>query len=289
MDFLTIIIGATAERCLQVFAVTVALLALELAIPAQPVPIVSRLRGAVFWLITIPATAFCLTTFHYFVWRSGLTPLVRLSIGEWFHAHSRPVALVGLVAAPVLSGAISDFFGYWYHRAQHAIPLLWRIHCVHHSIQHLSAVNSNHHWTEEVFRVPLMSFPAALLIGPDPGVVLPIVAGLLVAQGAFIHASTRFHLGPLRWVFVDNRFHRIHHSLEERHFGKNYAAFTPLWDRIFGTVYHPAPEEWPDTGLAELAEPDDFTEWFGLPWRYNRLTASRRAGLVRVRDVEIPS
>ena len=75
-------------------------------------------------------------------------------------------------------------------------------------------------------------------------------------------------LGPLRAWFVDNRYHRIHHSLEERHFDRNFGAFTTLWDRLFGTHYAPEPGEWPDVGLAEVGEPGGVREWLDQPLRY---------------------
>lgn len=251
----------------HVLWVTSVLVAFELVAPRGRVPLASRLRGAVIWLITIPAAASCTAMFHYFWWKSDLSPLVRLPLGDWFRSAGAVGIVVGAVAAPVISGAIADFFGYWYHRAQHAVPFLWRMHAVHHSISDLSAINSNHHWTEEVFRVPLMTFPAALLIGPETGPQLPIVAAVLAVQGAFIHAATRLHLGPLRWFFVDNRYHRLHHSRSPEHFGKNYAAFTTLWDRLFGTAYDPMPGDWPETGLTSMPEPASVAEFIIAPLR----------------------
>ena len=56
-----------------------------------------------------------------------------------------------------------------------------------------------------------------------------------MTQGNYLHSPIRLHLGVLGRYIVDNRVHRIHHSLEPAHFDKNFGMFTTLWDRLFGT------------------------------------------------------
>jgi sterol desaturase/sphingolipid hydroxylase (fatty acid hydroxylase superfamily) len=58
-------------------------------------------------------------------------------------------------------------------------------------------------------------------------------------------------MGLLTPVVTGPQYHRIHHSIEPKHLGKNYAAFFPIWDRIFGTCWQPARDEWPETGLPD--------------------------------------
>jgi sterol desaturase/sphingolipid hydroxylase (fatty acid hydroxylase superfamily) len=79
----------------------------------------------------------------------------------------------------------------------------------------------------------------------------PVQAGIIslaVAQwGNFIHANIRVNLGPLSTVLCGPQLHRVHHSIEERHRDKNFAAFFPMWDVIFGTYCKP--DGWPKTGV----------------------------------------
>ncbi|MGZ8396913.1 MAG: sterol desaturase family protein [Rhodoplanes sp.] len=56
-------------------------------------------------------------------------------------------------------------------------------------------------------------------------------------------------MGPLTAVFGGPQYHRIHHSIERAHWNKNYAAFFPVWDQVFGTQHRPGPQEWPKTGI----------------------------------------
>ena len=116
-----------------------------------------------------------------------------------------------------------DFFYYWYHRAQHTIPFLWRFHAVHHSIEDLNATNCSHHWLEGFFKAFAVSVPLSLLIELHyPEVAL---VGLIFGQwGQLVHADSRLDFGPLRWLVVSPRFHRVHHSTARRHFDKNFAG-----------------------------------------------------------------
>ena len=46
------------------------------------------------------------------------------------------------------------------------------------------------------------------------------------------------------------QIHRIHHSRMPQHLDRNFAAYFPIWDVIFGTYYHPKPAEFPATGVS---------------------------------------
>jgi sterol desaturase/sphingolipid hydroxylase (fatty acid hydroxylase superfamily) len=131
----------------------------------------------------------------------------------------------------------------------------------------MNAVNSYHHASEAIVSLLLYTIPTSLIVS-DMGPGLPFVSLFIWLHIVWIHSPTRANFGPLRALFVDNRFHRIHHSLEERHFDKNFGAFTTLWDRLFGTACFPERGEWPAVGLAEIDEPRGVREWIDLPARF---------------------
>jgi sterol desaturase/sphingolipid hydroxylase (fatty acid hydroxylase superfamily) len=62
------------------------------------------------------------------------------------------VLLLGFTVIPLLAAFVSDLFYYWFHRAQHALGLLWRFHAVHHSIEELNCFNEWHHVSEAATR-----------------------------------------------------------------------------------------------------------------------------------------
>ena len=181
--------------------------------------------------------------------------------------------------AALLWFLVYDFFYYWFHRAQHEWKWLWSQHRVHHSTPTLNvAAASAHHWLEDALRVPAITVPFGVLFTLNPfaaGVVL-ILAN---AWGYFIHANLRLSLGRMSAVFCGPQVHRVHHSREAHHFDKNYAAFFPVWDVVFGTYYHPAKNEFPPTGVPDYPMPvrtwnifmDPFLAWGkGLRQRWAR-------------------
>lgn len=159
---------------------------------------------------------------------------------------------------------IRDFLNYWMHRFDHAV--LWPIHSLHHSTKELHAANAWAHplaWCSEFvwLAIPL-SFTD---IGAQPSVVISCI---MMLQAFLIHSPLRVHLGPLRYFFVDHRFHRIHHSIEERHFDKNFGILFSVWDQMFGTAYFPKEGEWPATGVAGVEPPRNPWQFLTHPIRY---------------------
>jgi len=157
-----------------------------------------------------------------------------------------------------------DFFYYWFHRAQHRFDVLWRFHRVHHSIVDLNCLNSYHHVLEEMFRFPFIAVPLALLLKVDvPQLVL--LSAFVTTWGLYIHSDTRINFGALGWVFGDNVNHRMHHSIA--HFNKNFAAFFPIWDRLFGTYQRPERNTFPPVGLEKVAPPSGVVDYVFMPFR----------------------
>jgi sterol desaturase/sphingolipid hydroxylase (fatty acid hydroxylase superfamily) len=158
----------------------------------------------------------------------------------------------------------SDFLVYWRHRAEH--KWFWPIHVVHHSPTELHAANDIGHPAQVWINALFVSIPMSLIQfdGPGTPVYILFVVTLLTY---YIHSPVDVHFGPLRKLLVDNRFHRIHHSLEERHFDKNFGICFSIWDRLFGTAYDPAPEEWPSVGVAGVDPPRSLADYVLLPLR----------------------
>lgn len=150
---------------------------------------------------------------------------------------------------PLVPLLVFDFFYYWHHRLQHRIPALWEQHKLHHTERSLNCLtNLRHHWLEEPIRVFTITIPMAALIRVSP---LPatLVGSLLAYWSLFFHANLRLPLGPLTPVVTGPQHHRIHHSRLPEHRDKNFAAFFPVWDLLFGTYCRAKPGEWPATGI----------------------------------------
>ena len=233
---------------------------IELAFPQRGASRPERnLVGLRIWLVYVGAQVALTAILLALIGSSGVSPDIdpRKSLGLPAWAAAIVVGIVIIL--------VKDFFFYWEHRIQHR--WLWRWHAPHHAIRNLSATNSWHHWSEIAMFALMVALPMSLLtpaFGPRPFLI-----GLMLSwQPIYLHSATRLQLGRvLRRVVVDSRYHRIHHSLEPKHFNRNFGAATPLWDWLFGTAYFPDKDEWPEVGLAGVEEPRTVREWSSLPFR----------------------
>ena len=190
----------------------------------------------------------------FFITALALPPLQSIT-APWVAASGGwvPIKLAdstwGLLAQGMAYIVVYDFFYYWFHRAQHTFKPLWAQHKLHHSDVSLNiSTSGRHHWLEEPLRVFLMMLPMAMVFD----VAAPNIAWVatpLLLWPFFIHLNVRLPLGPLTPVLAGPQLHRIHHSMEPRHHDRNYAAYVPVWDILFGTYCHPNPGEYPRTGL----------------------------------------
>jgi sterol desaturase/sphingolipid hydroxylase (fatty acid hydroxylase superfamily) len=186
--------------------------------------------------------------------------------------------IIDLVLAFLLSTCIYDFFFYWFHRFQHE-SFLWQEHKLHHMDEQLCAF-TRESWIEPLLSGLLTGIPLAFLFkfNPEQGAINGI---LLVAWNTFIHTNTRLHFGPLGVLFNGPQGHRIHHSRVREHYDKNYAAFFPIWDVLFGTYHYPKRNEYPLTGVDDEREVVNLRESATLPfhgwWRMFLAWRDRKA------------
>lgn len=184
---------------------------------------------------------------------SRLTPWIPANLLGWSIADAPAWRVVVLVLLYVVA---FDFFYYWFHRLQHRWQWMWRFHRFHHADSNVSISSATrHHWTEELLRYFVMSIPLLLLFG-TPERTFPWLGVLTGVLGLFIHWNVPLRLGRLSAVLVGPQYHRLHHSIEPRHYDKNFAVIFPFWDWVFGTQWLPQGDEFPDTGLTDTTAPN---------------------------------
>ena len=242
-------------------------LMLELTFPASRYSLRSRLRAAWFWVAYIAIRVAFFTVFNRLWTEIGVRPLISVDLTSLTTSQWPAVRVVSWIFVPIAISMASEFFYYWFHRLQHTNHFLWRFHEVHHSLREMSAINSNHHWTEEIFRIPFVIIPMSLLFSFNPGYIPTIIFFLFGLQGLYEHSCTRLNLGPLRLLIADNRFHRLHHSIRREHWNRNFGSATIVWDLVFGTARLPKRDEWPDVGLSYVDEPQTLSQFLNMPFR----------------------
>jgi sterol desaturase/sphingolipid hydroxylase (fatty acid hydroxylase superfamily) len=186
-----------------------------------------------------------------------LVPPLQAVAKPWIDKYglALPVALpdsfIGQLGQVLIFFFIVDFFYYWFHRSQHRFNWLWGQHKLHHSEYSLNITAGNrHHWIEEPLRVFAVWLPIGLLFQQKPVTIGWLWSGFLL-WGYFIHLNVRLPFGKLTPVFCGPQLHRVHHSTAPQHIDKNFAAFFPVLDVVFGTYCKPERREYPTTGLAD--------------------------------------
>lgn len=152
------------------------------------------------------------------------------------------LALPGWVAI-ALSVALLDLTIYMQHVMVHAVPLLWRLHRMHHADMDYDVTTGARFHPLEILLSMVIKFAAIAVIGPPVFAVL-VFEVLLNATAMFNHANAGLPAGLdrwLRWLVVTPDMHRVHHSVVPREANSNFGFNLPWWDRLFGT-YRAQPE-----------------------------------------------
>lgn len=133
---------------------------------------------------------------------------------------------------------VVDFTTYWLHRAMHEVNFLWRFHAIHHSSEHMDWLASSRLHLVEVIMTRFIATLPIFLLGFHTSAVFAYLV-FISFHAIFIHSNVRFHFPYLRWLIATPEFHHWHHSSEKPAIDKNYAAFIPLYDVMFKSVYMP--------------------------------------------------
>ena len=140
------------------------------------------------------------------------------------------------VAVPLAVIAM-DFVIWLQHVMVHAVPLLWRLHRVHHADLDYDVTTGARFHPLEIVLSMLIKFATIVVLGP-PVVAVVIFEVLLNATAMFNHGNIGLPATldrVLRWVVVTPDMHRVHHSIEDDETNSNFGFNLPWWDRLFGT------------------------------------------------------
>jgi sterol desaturase/sphingolipid hydroxylase (fatty acid hydroxylase superfamily) len=165
-----------------------------------------------------------------------------------------------------------DFLNYWTHRLEHAVPVLWAFHSVHHAQTRLTFLSANRiHAVEQLFMGILIIVPAFLL-GVPQRLWLPLLFLQLLSE-TLQHSRLDWSFGSMHGLLVSPAFHKIHHSADEHEYNGNYGRFFSLWDAMFGTFVRSSTTQ-REYGVSGMKVPETLIAQFVHPFRY---LASRRA------------
>jgi len=195
------------------------------------------------------------------------------AVGFALLAAERGWGLLNAFEAPVwwsflLAVIALDFAFYLQHVMFHAVPLLWRLHRVHHADADIDVTTGARFHPIEILLSMLIKFAAIAVLGAPAAAVLAFEV-LLNATAMFNHANLRLRESVDRWLrrmLVTPEMHRIHHSMEAAEANSNFGFNLPWWDRLCGTYRERArlPQESMAIGVQGLTGRDAAVKLAGL-------------------------
>jgi sterol desaturase/sphingolipid hydroxylase (fatty acid hydroxylase superfamily) len=145
-------------------------------------------------------------------------------------------------AALVAGVIVLDLVIYLQHVVFHHVPVLWRLHRMHHADIDIDVTTGLRFHPLEILLSMVIKMAAVAALGV-PAVAVVIFEVLLNATAMFNHSNVA--LAPwldtiARWIVVTPQMHQVHHSIEREETDSNFGFNLPWWDRLFGT-YRVAP------------------------------------------------
>jgi len=214
------------------FAAAFALIAIfELVAPRRPLSLSRQSRWPSNLAIVLLNTLFV----------RALLPVTAVSMAMWveergwglFHAAG-PLPSWLVVPATVV---LLDLAIYLQHILFHAVPILWRLHRMHHADLDVDVTTGARFHPVEIVLSMVLKFGVIAALGGSPLGVL--VFEILLSTGSlFNHGNLRLPLradGLLRWIVVTPDMHRVHHSVVPEETNRNFGFTLSWWDRVCGT------------------------------------------------------
>jgi len=208
-------------------------------------------------------------------------------------ASERAYGLLHLVSLPsgvqfAVGFLLMDLTFYYWHRANHIIPLMWRFHNVHHLDPDMDVSTSfRFHFIEVLYSTAFRILQVGLLgISPLTYVIYEVC---FQVETVFHHSNFRLPITlerMLNKVIVTPRMHGIHHSTIKDETNSNYSVIFKIWDLLHGSLRLHVPQSDIDIGVAGYQQQEDNRFWnlIAFPFRKQRDYWTLADGTLPVRE-----
>jgi len=186
-----------------------------------------------------------------------------LAVGAAVDAQAQGWGLFNALTLPgwieiVAAILVLDLIIWAQHLITHKIPVLWRLHRVHHADVDMDVTTAIRFHPVEIALSMFLKIGVVYLLGPA---ALAVILFEIILNGTamFNHANFRLPLwldAIVRRVLVTPDMHRVHHSIHRHEHDSNYGFALSIWDRMFGT-YTAQPEAGHDGMTVGLEWQDD--------------------------------
>ncbi len=189
-----------------------------------------------------------------------------LAVGAALDAGAKGWGLFNSIALPswieaIIVILIFDFAIWAQHLITHKVPILWRLHQVHHADPDIDVTTAIRFHPIEIALSMLLKIGLVYVIGPS-AVAIILFEIILNGTAMFNHANIKLPLrldALVRRVLVTPDMHRVHHSIHRHEHDSNYGFSLSIWDQMFGTY------------IAQPAAGHDDMD-IGLEWQDDRPT-----------------
>ncbi|HEY1103986.1 MAG TPA: sterol desaturase family protein [Burkholderiaceae bacterium] len=216
------------------------------------------------------------TDFHHFIVNHMIVGFVLLATNLLVHKFFGWAAHDGVRGwvqnLPFWAGVLliilaADLVQYWTHRAYHEVPILWRLHAVHHSAKSMDWLAGSRQHILELLLTRTLVLGVIFVLGFSKEVIDAYIV-IVGFQAVFNHANVSVRLGPLRYIIVTPNFHHWHHSQDQAALDRNYAAHFAFIDHAFGTAVK-SDQLWPERyGVLGDYVPNGFVKQLKFPFTW---------------------
>jgi sterol desaturase/sphingolipid hydroxylase (fatty acid hydroxylase superfamily) len=149
------------------------------------------------------------------------------------------LGLLDLTGLPAIVTALIllDLAIYAQHVLFHRIPILWRLHRMHHTDNDLDVTSGFRFHPFEMLLSMLIKLLVIWVLGA-PAVAVLLFELILSSSALFSHANIKLPGlidSSLRAFIVTPDMHRVHHSVQPDETNANFGFNLSVWDRLFGT------------------------------------------------------
>jgi len=134
----------------------------------------------------------------------------------------------------IIAFIVKDFSGYWMHRLNHRVNILWNRHIIHHSSEDFNLSCALRQSISNTFRFSAIFMIPAAILG-IPAYYFAIIGPIQLFMQFWYHTTLITNLGWLEKIIVTPSHHRVHHAINKEYIDKNYSQIFIIWDKIFGT------------------------------------------------------
>jgi sterol desaturase/sphingolipid hydroxylase (fatty acid hydroxylase superfamily) len=164
------------------------------------------------------------------------------AVGVALIAATRGWGMYNLLGLPAWGGIVIgvialDLVIYTQHYIFHHVPLLWRLHRMHHADLDIDVTTGVRFHPLEILLSLAIKIAAVAALGV-PTVAVLVFEVLLNATSMFNHSNVALppRLDAIaRWLVVTPQMHQVHHSIVRAETDSNFGFNLPWWDRLFGT------------------------------------------------------